>query len=670
MDGQSGRREIVEAIRAQLERDNDRTRWCAVKALGRLAAREALPDFIAALGHDPDPDVRMEIAMVLGSLGEPDAVEALIGALHGDPDDDVRLQMCRALGQVPDSRATEALIDCLAVNDALGLVDWDTGDDIGFSVAWELQREALEGLARIGGDSAIEATIQLLSEEDDDDLQGLGLRILARIGGQRAIDFVIQQLQDGHQTARRQAAKALGQVLDERVILPLIAALEDQAADVRAAAGWSLLAKQEPDASRALINLLQDPEASVRSEAAAMVANFTDAEVVTPLIRLAYDSERAVQQRAIQALGARCETRASANLLALLTRSQDEEILANTLIEPLAELLQSACLAPTTRMQAVLALGDIAALEAPPAKVDPIEILTVLVGDQDIQVAQAALLALSRIGGDQATAALMNALRGDIPEPACASEEAEPALTFPTSTLEAIQAASTADAKREDDPLARQRRIRSYAARMLSDADLPQARALLCQAAQDEDPELRCEALSALGRGESGDDVITVVAQGVCDASCEVRIAALEALAHLQPDDATDILLERLAAEPDPLVRPQILEMLGRLGDRRAMASIITALDDDERYVQRAALEALASLGDRSATAAVRPFLFAHGGALWQEALAALQRLHDQEIAAYLLDSLRQPEQEEYHGIAVEALAELGVLISPTQQEV
>ena len=684
MDSSGGRREIVEAICAQLERDNDQIRWCAVKALGRLEAQDVLPTLAASLRHDPDPDVRMEIATVLGAWGRTDAVAALIAALNDDADDDVRLQACRALARIQDPRAAEALINCLAVHDALSLDHWDTGDDIDFSVIWELQREALDGLARIGGTDAVEAIIQLLHTEDDADLQGLGLRGLAAIGSQRAFEVVIEQLQRGSRTARQQAAAALASVMHESVIPPLLTALEDEEADVRIAAGWSLRSKAVPATFPALIKLLQDPEASVRGEAVAITANLSAPAVATPLIRTAYDPDRTVQQRAIEALGERCEIRASANLLALLARSQGDEVLANAVIkalgrikplealEPLRQYLKSDALPPTARMQAVLALGEIAAdtagrltsgelpqrLAAQWEEADPIDTLTDLVSSEDLQVAQAALLALSRIGGERAQTALVQALRGEISEPPCDTADAAPEAPFPTSTLEAIQAASIAE-KHASNHTERRQQIRAYAAKILSEIDLPQARDLLRQAALDDSPQLRCAALPALGRASDDGEVVAIIAQNLGDASREARLAALQALAQMQSEDATPILLERLSIEPDALVKQRLLETIGHLGDWRATPMLITALNDEDRHVQRVALRALTDLADCSAITAVRPFLFAHGGTLWREALTTLQSLQDSEIAVYLLDVLRQPEQEECHGIAIEALASI-----------
>jgi HEAT repeat protein len=119
-----------------------------VQALARLAAREAVPVLVANLGRDPDPDVRMEIAAALGTLEAKEAVGPLMRVLQDDPDGDVRLEACKALGSMRDPRAVDALMTCLQADTVFGLNDWDLEDDIGFDVAWALQREALEAISR------------------------------------------------------------------------------------------------------------------------------------------------------------------------------------------------------------------------------------------------------------------------------------------------------------------------------------------------------------------------------------------------------------------------------------------------------------------------------------------------------------------------------------------
>ena len=107
------------------------------------------------------------------------------------------------------------------------------------------------------------------------------------------------------------------------------------------------------------------------------------------------------------------------------------------------------------------------------------------------------------------------------------------------------------------------------------------------------------------------------------------------------------------------MVQQQLIETLGTLGDRRATASVIGKLRDDNRHVQRVALHALSYLGDRTAIEAVRPLLFAYGGELWRETVNTLQSLDDPKLCALLLATLSQPDCEEHHGVAIEALAEL-----------
>lgn len=138
-----------------------------------------------------------------------------------------------------------------------------------------------------------------------------------------------------------------------------------------------------------------------------------------------------------------------------------------------------------------------------------------------------------------------------------------------------------------------------------------------------------------------------------------MRLAAIEALRRLAPEEALGLLTERLDAESDSMVMQRVIETLGALGDRRATASVIGKLRDDDRHVQRTALHALSCLGDRVAIEAVRPLLFAHGGELWRETVHTLQSLNDPDLCSFLLATLSQPDSEEHHGIAIEALAEL-----------
>ncbi|MDP7523324.1 MAG: HEAT repeat domain-containing protein, partial [Arenicellales bacterium] len=98
MNAEPARDVVAAALRGVLERDNSLSRCCAVRALGRLQVddRDTLECLIALL-HDPDPDVRLDVAVMLGSSGQSEAVTPLVESLLNDPEGEVRIEAARAL---------------------------------------------------------------------------------------------------------------------------------------------------------------------------------------------------------------------------------------------------------------------------------------------------------------------------------------------------------------------------------------------------------------------------------------------------------------------------------------------------------------------------------------------------------------------------------------------
>ena len=679
------RQAVVTALCTCLEQENERTRWCTVQTLARLDAREALPALVAGLCHDPDPDVRMEIAQALGAFADPAAVQPLITALHDDPEGDVRLEACKALGNIRDPRAVDTLITCLQADDAFGLDDWETEDDIGFDVGWALQREALEHLGMLGDRRAVDAVIQLLASDEYDDLQETGLRVLATLGGEHALAYVLQHLHSGSDITRRRAARALAHTDDAAVIAPLTTALADSDADVRLAAGWSLAHRQDADILPQLTALLNDPSEMVRRDAMTMLAPCTDEGVSDQLIRLLSDPQAAVRRQAIHVLGERREQRAVAPMLAMLAYTRHDEMTSSALIKalgqiaspealvPLCHLLQDDHTPSTIRLQAALALVDLLPAvqvhtpseetqEAASAEPDLVALLTELVTDDDPYVCRIALLALGKLGDDAASAVFLKALRGELPEvpqetTTTDAEIDEPAAAdFPTSTLAAIQAAQAVHTAPALDE--RRRVMQRQAASALRETTLTGMHEALLAAATSDDAALRAEALLSLGQSDDAAS-LDVVRRGCTAPARDVRLAALAALRRGVAEDVGELLIDLLRVENDPLVVSTLLDVLGTHGDMRATSAILPKLYDDDTHVQRAALEALAHLGDRTAIAAIRPLLFADGGARCHDAVRALQRLEDTDVGAHLLATLSQQDEEEHHWMAVEALGTL-----------
>jgi HEAT repeat protein len=335
----------------------------------------------------------------------------------------------------------------------------------------------------------------------------------------------------------------------------------------------------------------------VRCEAVAMVASYGDKTVAAPLLPLLGDPKLSVRQQATQVLGAWREQGAVTPMLALLARSQQDEVAAGALLkalgqiaspealEAVCQLLRDAQTSSTLRLQAALTLAALIpevqaqrqcddAPKPTSAEPDLIAFLTTLTQDADPHVCRVALLSLGTFGKDNASAVLLKALRGELLESPQAVSTTSPEpdelgiADFPTSTLAALQAAQTAHAAPAFGE--RQRVMQRHAASVLRDIDIAGAQEALLSAAESDDVVLRAEALVSLGhRGDP--ESLAVVRQGCMASNRDVRLAAIEALRRFATADICDVLVDLLRVERDPLVTVAILAVLSSHGDSRAV---------------------------------------------------------------------------------------------------
>ncbi len=106
------RKQIAEVLRPVLVSDPESVvRAAAGRALGRLGAREAVPELVKALS-DRTPEVRVVAAAALWRLPDPSAVPALLERVK-DSDKAVREWAALALGVAADPRAVPELVRLL-----------------------------------------------------------------------------------------------------------------------------------------------------------------------------------------------------------------------------------------------------------------------------------------------------------------------------------------------------------------------------------------------------------------------------------------------------------------------------------------------------------------------------------------------------------------------------
>lgn len=225
--GHRFRHEISELLRPLLLSDPDATvRAASGRALGRLGAREAVPDLIKALS-DKSADVRVVAAAALWRLPDPSATPALLTRVH-DAEKAVREWAVLALGVIGDPRAvpeTVRLLEDPERNVRLAAVR--SAGRLGSSAALEPlvqflksnkrdreeKDEAVAALASIKSDERTPALLALLqSSAGDPALQLSLIAALGKVGTAAALPALRKLATSGPPAARDVATKAFAEV--------------------------------------------------------------------------------------------------------------------------------------------------------------------------------------------------------------------------------------------------------------------------------------------------------------------------------------------------------------------------------------------------------------------------------------------------------------------------
>lgn len=113
---------------------------------------------------------------------------------------------------------------------------------------------------------------------------------------------------------------------------------------------------------------------------------------------------------------------------------------------------------------------------------------------------------------------------------------------------------------------------------------------------RDEDDVVRRWCAQILG--DMGDRrALFVLLESLNDVDAELRARAAHALGSIGDARAADRLLERLLVDPVPFVRTAVARALGTVSTERAMQRLVEALADPEWWVRLRAIEALESIG-------------------------------------------------------------------------
>jgi HEAT repeat protein len=360
----------------------------------------------------------------------------------------------------------------------------------------------------------------------------------------------------------------------------------------------------------------------------------------------------------------------------------------------LAEILANEEAHFTVRVQAANALGGLLRTgssqeqDEDGSPLDPNAVLTRAVFDASDAVCQAALKALVDMDAENAVATLSKFLQNRPSATETSShtdsagkrdvdnveqeipQELDRLITghdATTSTLAAMltpaaeEAPAVVESPQDDGQEAPSNAVRILAARLLGGLPAPGAQAVrdLMDAYGQGDEGLRREIIVALGR--IGDhESLPVVVQGLAAHEHEIRSAALDALERFPGVSAADEHLVKLLADEDAYIRERAVQTIGAVKSPTALGALPGMLNDSDRAVCRAALRALP--GDTKSeelSARIFDLMFEFSAELVVDAATALRRMDDWGSASRLVAMLDDPQQEEFHWICIDALAEM-----------
>jgi HEAT repeat protein len=342
------------------------------------------------------PGVRAKAVDVVDAVEGDRALEFLLAAL-GDPDPKVVLRAVDRLGGRRDTRSITGLIGVLTNKDP--------------SV-----RHVTADTMRKMGPAAVDI---LLANIDDKDLAktAIIIDILGQIGDERAVMPLIEVLEKSNDYhVRTSAVKALGRIGDMRAVWPLIQAVKARGFDARYLIVEALVNIGQPAVAQ-LIEALQNKHTDVVCTAAQALFSIGDEQAAPHLIELIRrtDSDE-VRIFLIRALGELKDERAAVLLVAALqdqissvVRLAKEGLvkIGPSAVPPLVTALKTAS-AETVRVSSIHVLGQIKDRRA-------LEPLIMALNDNSPQVRQAAATALGRLGGEEIIEPLIAVLKDNDP---------------------------------------------------------------------------------------------------------------------------------------------------------------------------------------------------------------------------------------------------------------
>lgn len=335
------KKDALPAFTSLLRHEDKNIRFYAVGGIGQTRCEEGVDSLITALS-DPSWLVRRQAFEMLEHIGEP-AVEKLKNAFFQGNDDvkywtvrliakilkgnavgilkkmlntpqkEIRFFIVTALGETDDPRALPTLIEAFKDN------------------FWQIRSQAAEMAARMKF-RAIPALTAAISNESED-VRYWAVQALGMIGGE-AMNSLLALLENPDKRMRLFTVKALGNLQNSEIIEPLITAMGDTSWPVRVAAS-EILERAGETAIRPLIKAIGSDNANISFWSQKVLQNFGDKAVQT-LINSLLDKEDKYRAHTIKALGRIGTANSIKPLLEILSAGVIEE--CEIILESMSDL--------------------------------------------------------------------------------------------------------------------------------------------------------------------------------------------------------------------------------------------------------------------------------------------------------------------------------------------
>ncbi|MFO7178041.1 MAG: HEAT repeat domain-containing protein [Pseudomonadota bacterium] len=564
--GRTGRDSAVPALVPLLRDEDANVRIAAVEALatvGRAGIGEVVPLLESCLASD-------EPLLVLAALDGLNALGAvlpfsIVSRFFGTPL--LKRSALVAAGRTRDPRVVAPLIEHLET--ASGRVFLDLVASLHeLSRGGRAVAELREAGARLSAKTRARLSALVNDEYAYEELRRAALVVVAALGLDSAVPLALAALSDERFLAEAHEAIEL---LGDKAIAALVDAVNDGDESERASC-LAVLARIAPKGTRedvvaAALGALSDPSADVKRQAFAVLARFGDERVLARVGELLCQPETAQVRKAAEAAFEKLCQRFAGSARELSRRA-----------DPARPEAYAACIVLRTLGAGVR--GDAG---------EDVAFLSAALKNTASVVRSAALDALAEIGGEAAVDAIALAL----------TDEEH------SVRVEAIAALG---------------RVRDTAGRPLG------LSSLIGLVEHERDPELIAEAVRALGETEDP-SVVAVLGGIVWREAPMLAVAAVEALARVGGEAATDRLLEALQHTEPEVVKAAMLAV-SEAPDPRVPERLTAALEHEAWDVRGLAADLLARLSGTSARGALRSRLLSEDNPAVREAIAhALDRL-------------------------------------------